>query len=387
MEPRRALARLVLMGASPAPAGPDLRTFYEGRRVFVTGHTGFKGAWLTLWLARLGAEVTALSLPPDQGPDNLFDRAGVAGRCRSVLGDICDAEATAALVREARPQTVFHLAARALVQQGYADPVGAFAVNTVGTASVLEAARRCDTVDSVVCVTTDKVYRNREEARPYRETDELGGLDPYSASKAAAELVARTYQHALQPAGRRMALATARGGNVLGGGDWSPHRLVPDLVRALRSGEPLRLRYPGATRPWQHVLDLCHAYLRLGARLARGEAREPAYNFGPLPEAEPPVAELTARFLRAFGRPDHPVEHAPAATYEAMTLRLDASLAQRSLGWRPALDMAATIDWTADWYRRYLEDPSSAYAVTEAQIARFEQRLDAPAANESKALA
>jgi CDP-glucose 4,6-dehydratase len=368
------------MSTRPEPSADasfaELRAFYEGRRVFVTGHTGFKGSWLTLWLARLGAEVTGFALPPEQGPDNLFDRAGVASACRSRFGDICDAGVVGEAISKARPQSVFHLAARALVQQGYDDPVGMFSVNTVGTACVLEAARRCETVDSVVCVTTDKVYLNREWPWPYRETDELGGLDPYSASKAAAELVTRCYARALRPKGRDLALATARGGNVVGGGDWSPHRLVPDLVRAVRSGEPLRLRYPMATRPWQHVLDLCHAYLRLGRGLALGRVDEPAFNFGPSTQTEPPVSELAARFLETFDRREHPIEHAPGAAYEAGVLRLDASLADQRLGWRPALDISATIDWTAEWYRRYLDDPGAAAAITRDQVERFEQLLE-----------
>jgi CDP-glucose 4,6-dehydratase len=364
----------LVLSASPLD---ELRRFYAGRPVLVTGHTGFKGAWLTLWLARLGARVTALALPPEGKADSLFERAGVAARCRSRFVDIRDRQTLGEALAAAAPSTVFHLAARARVQQGYADPVDTFAVNVVGTAALLDAARAEPAVEGVVCVTTDKVYRNHEWAWPYREGDELGGLDPYSASKAAAELVARAYAHTLQPRDRAMAVVTARGGNVVGGGDASPDRLVPDLVRALRSGEPLRLRNPAATRPWQHVLDLCWAYLLLGARLQGVGGSEPAWNFGPAPEAEITVAELVRRMLAVWGTPQHPVEHVPAPDHESETLRLDASQARRRLGWRPRLDAAETIEWTVDWHRREADGGDPA-ALVEAQIAAFERRLETP---------
>ena len=214
---------------SAAPSISDLRRFYIGKRVLVTGHTGFKGSWLSLWLCRLGAHVFGLALLPDQGEHNLFDRARVASTVIHAETDLRDAVAVARRVESIAPQLVFHLGARALVKHGYEDPLSTFATNTLGTANILEAVRRISGVGAIICVTTDKVYRERRHARPYRETDELGGLDPYSASKAAAELVARSYAHALLPADRRASLATARGGNVLGGGDWSQHRIVPDI--------------------------------------------------------------------------------------------------------------------------------------------------------------
>lgn len=358
-----------------------LRAFYRGRRVLVTGHTGFKGSWLTRWLAQLGADVHGFALAPDGGRDALFDRASIARHCRSAIGDICDRVAVDKVVADAEPQIVFHLAARALVQQGYEDPVGTFATNTLGAAIVLDAARRQPSVEAVVCVTTDKVYRNREWPWPYRESDELGGLDPYSASKAAAELVARSYRMTLRPKDRQFALATARGGNVIGGGDWSPHRLVPDIVRAIRAKNPLLLRYPKASRPWQHVLDLCHAYLVLGHRLSTDRQPPPngdegAWNFGPAPNVHVPVGEFVARFLEVWGRPDYPVQHGVAPTYEAIALSLDPSLATHLLGWRPALDTPAGIGWTAEWYRHYLSEPSMAARLVEGQLDRFEELLE-----------
>lgn len=357
----------------------ELRDFYLGRRVLVTGHTGFKGGWLTRWLNQLGAEVHAFGLAPDQGPDNLFERAQIARHCRSSLADIREFDATSRAVEDARPEIVFHLAARALVQHGYDDPIGTFATNTLGTANVLEASRRCETVAAVVCVTTDKVYLNQEWAWPYRESDELGGLDPYSASKAAAELIARSYRNTLAPKDRKFALATARGGNVIGGGDWSSYRLAPDVVRAIRAQTSLRLRYPGAVRPWQHVLDLCYGYLLLGLRLTRGDnaavAEQEAFNFGPASGAELTVSMFVDQFLRSWGGAELPVKYDAVGPYEAMTLRLDSSLANRHLGWRPRLDAGEAIDWTAAWYRAYVDDPANASALMARQIETFETLL------------
>jgi CDP-glucose 4,6-dehydratase len=365
-----------------APVGfPALRQFYRARRVLVTGHTGFKGSWLALWLARLGAEVYGFALPPDQGPDNLYDRAGVAAAVRTAEIDLRSAQAVLCYLQQVQPQLVFHLGARAWVQQGYEDPLATFATNTLGTAHVLEAARQTASVEAVVCVTTDKVYRDHDGDRPYRESDELGGLDPYSASKAAAELVARCYGHTLHPE-RRFALATARGGNVIGGGDWSPHRIVPDIVRAIRDAQPLRLRRPEATRPWQHVLDLSYAYLLLGYRLAatdRADGRQDevdqAWNLGPDADAEMTVAGLVAAFLAGWGRPDYPVERVAPPHHETTTLRLDSSRANEVLGWRPLLNGPPAIEWTADWYRRYLQDTNAAARLVGEQLERFEDML------------
>lgn len=353
----------------------SLRAFYAGRRVLVTGHTGFKGSWLTAWLARLRGEVAGLALAPDQGPDSLFDCAGVAMRCRSHIVDIRDATAVAEVFRATQPEIVFHLAARALVQHGYDDPLATIATNVQGTAHVLEAARTSPSVTTIVCVTTDKVYRNREWPWLYRETDELGGRDVYSASKAAAELIARTYREAMKPADRPFALVTARGGNVLGGGDWSQHRIVPDIVRALRSREPLRLRSPGAVRPWQHVLDLCYGYLLLGRLLADGERDLEALNFGPPAGEELSVEQLVRAFLAAWGCPKHPVEHVHSQQYEAITLRLDSALAMQRLGWRPRLGSTETVTWASRWYRAYVDAPVRAAALVEGDLDAYEALL------------
>lgn len=365
----------------PSAATERLRAAYAGRSVLVTGHTGFKGAWLAFWLSRLGAEVHGLSLPPEDGRPSLFADAGLAARCASRFADIRDADAVKRAVEEIQPEFVFHLAARALVQQGYDDPVATFATNVMGTAHLMEAARAAGWVRAFVCVTTDKVYRNREWPWPYRETDELGGLDAYAASKAGAEMVARAYRNALKPADRPFGLATARGGNVLGGGDFSPHRLVPDIVRALHAGAPLVLRNPRALRPWQHVLDLSHGYLRLGRALAEGEIEDvEAVNFGPVPGGELPVERLVEAFLSAWGMPGHRIEYAPDSRYEAATLRLDSSLAAHRLGWTPMLDTAATLEWSARWYRAHAEDSAAAPELVEADLIAYEALLDGSAA-------
>lgn len=360
----------------------DLRSFYRGRRVLITGHTGFKGGWLTSWLAQLGAEVNGLALAPDHGPDNLFETANLSAYCRSSrIGDIGDQTVVFDVMNTAQPTIVFHLAARALIQQGFQDPVLTFATNTLGTAIVLEASRRTPSVQAVVCVTTDKVYNNSEWVWPFRETDELGGRDAYSASKAGAELVARAYQGALKPTDRRFTVATARGGNVIGGGDWSPHRIIPDIVRSIRAGQALELRLPGAVRPWQHVLDLCYGYLLLGRHLVLSELAETvgaqsAWNFGPSVDENVPVGELADMFLEAWGRPDYPRKLGPTGLHEALTLRLDASLANRYLSWRPALNVRSAIGWTAEWYRDYLADTQKASGKTLDQIYHFEQKLE-----------
>lgn len=356
-------------------AGPGGGAVFAGRSILVTGHTGFKGGWLTLWLASLGAKVTGFSLAPDQGPDNLFDRARVEEACRSVIGDIRDRAAVERVVAEARPSVVFHLAAQPLVRRSYADPVGTVASNVLGTTHVLEACRRSETIEALVCVTTDKVYENREWCWPYREADPLGGADPYSASKSAAEMVARAYMTTLAEPDR-WRVATARGGNVIGGGDWSEDRIVPDIVRSIRAGRPLVLRNPGATRPWQHVLELCSGYLLLAERLLRGwpeRARSAsdfarAWNFGPEASLEMPVSELVRLLLAAMGRSGHPTEVSPSPLHESTYLRLDSTRAVSELGWRRVLDAPETMRWTAAWYRGFLARPESARALTEAQI-------------------
>jgi CDP-glucose 4,6-dehydratase len=339
-------------------------------RVLVTGHTGFKGAWLCEWLVGDGAEVAGLALAPDEDRPSLFRDLGLEGRMASSLGDIRDLATVEGALRDFAPQVVFHLAAQALVRRAYADPVGTFATNVMGSVHVLDAARRTPSVKAVVCVTSDKCYDNREWVWGYRETDSLGGKDPYSASKGAAEIAAGSYLQSIYPPS--IGLATARGGNVVGGGDWSEDRLVPDLVRAIGEGRRMVLRNPGALRPWQHVLELLRGYLMLGHGLLTGLPVGGSWNFGPNRENEITVADLCERFMRAWGGQDAfaPVVE-PSPLSEAQTLRLDISKAHALLGWRPALGIDETVRMTADWYRARSTSPAVAAALTREQIASY----------------
>jgi CDP-glucose 4,6-dehydratase len=345
---------------------------FAGVRVLITGHTGFKGGWLSEWLLADGAEVAGLALPPEADRPSLFAALGLEGRMASRFGDIRDLAAVEAALTDFAPQIVFHLAAQALVRRAYADPVATFAANVMGTVHVLDAARRAGSVRAVVCVTSDKCYDNREWVWGYRENDPLGGKDPYSASKAAAEIVAGSYAQALLPS--NMSLATARGGNVIGGGDWSEDRLVPDIARAIGEGRPVVLRNPGALRPWQHVLELVRGYLQLGHGLLAGDALEGGWNFGPGRESEITVGELATRLMAAWGEGLAPVVE-PSALHEAQTLRLDIAKAHALLGWRPALSIDETVRMTADWYRAHAGSPAAAAELTREQIADYGAKL------------
>jgi CDP-glucose 4,6-dehydratase len=345
---------------------------YRGRRVLVTGHTGFKGGWLVAWLKRAGAEIAGLALAPEEGRPSLFEQARVADGIFSTVGDIRHLPTVQKCFAEFQPEVVFHLAAQALVRRSYRDPVGTFASNIMGTVHVMEAARHTPTVRAMVVVTTDKVYESREWVWGYREIDPLGGKDAYSASKAAAELVAAAYRDSLLPAVGNVTLATARGGNVIGGGDWAEDRVIPDVVRALLSEADITLRNPGAVRPWQHVLDLCSAYLLLGERLLDAPVTGVgAWNFGPSPENAVEVGRLVRDFLSAWGPSKASVRVDPSSLKEAGQLRLDCSRARQILGWSPVLGYRDTLEWTAEWYRRVARGGESAQDLVDEQIERF----------------
>lgn len=361
-------------GGGTFPA-PDFERVLAGERVLVTGHTGFTGAWLALWLRAVGAEVTGLALPPQTEP-NLFTAARVGEHLTSHIGDIRDFAVVKRVMSGARPSVVFHLAAQPLVSRSFADPLETFATNVVGTANVLEAARLQPGVKALVCVTTDKVYADEDPHRGYREGDRLGGKDPYSASKACAELVARCYRASLAGRGNGMLVATARGGNIIGGGDWSDDRIVPDFVRAATSDAPLTLRNPAAVRPWQHVLALVHGYLLLAGQLADGRSDcADAWNFGPVETDAVPVATLVDGLAAAWKRP--PIRHVPGSFPETPFLRLDSTAAHGALGWRPPLRFDEAVRLTAGWYRDYYAQPGSAQASTVRQIDDYRRRLGA----------
>jgi len=331
--------------------------FWRGRRVLVTGHTGFKGAWLSFWLAEMGAQVSGLALAPETDP-NLFDILGLSGRCHSVFADINDRTALDAVIAAENPEIVFHLAAQALVRPSYATPVETFATNVLGTVNLLDAIRTCPDTRAVVVVTSDKVYENVEQPLGYSEADRLGGYDPYSASKGACEIAVASMRRSFFGAGKHPArIATARAGNVIGGGDWSVDRLVPDIVRGCLSGDGIvRLRNPNAVRPWQHVLEPLRAYLMLAERLFEGRSGfEEAWNIGPDDTVGHPVETVARALVSALGKGR--IELTPDATapHEAGLLTLDSTKARSRLGWRPNLDfnltILLTIDWYAAWYR------------------------------------
>ena len=344
------------------------RAFWRGRRVLITGHTGFKGAWLASVLLRSEAIVTGLALEP-AGQHNLFEVLELRRRMHSVIGDIRDKKHLRMVVAETQPQIVFHLAAQAIVRTSYRDPLETFDTNVMGTAKVLESLRGVEGLAAAIVVTSDKCYRNREWIWPYREDDALGGEDPYSASKAATELVAHAYAASyddLPP------VLTARAGNVIGGGDWSVDRLVPDIVAASAEGRAPVLRYPGAVRPWQHVLDPLHGYIVLAERASRGEDISGAWNFGPS-DSGATVGQLTEALLQALGRPPSWETIGDAQPHEAGTLRVDSTKARQLLGWRSKLSTSDAIDWTARWYRDWMMG-ADMIGATDKQIDEYAGR-------------
>lgn len=370
--------------SSPAPqAAPDeTRSSWKARRVFLTGHTGFKGGWLALWLAARGAIVRGYALDPATQP-NLFTAARVADMLDDDRGDIQDYPKLEASLVDFEPEVVFHLAAQPLLRRSYADPLGTYGTNVMGTANLLEAVRKSPSVRAVVCVTTDKCYQNREWAWPYRETDPLGGHDPYSSSKAAAEIVVAAFRDSYFPLSRlsdhRVAIATARAGNVIGGGDWSEDRLIPDLIRGFQSGKPVLIRRPNSIRPWQHVLEPLQGYITLAEHLLAGRAdAASAFNFGPSDDDAWPVERIANRMVSLWGPGASWVRDNAPSVHEAHYLKLDSSKARSGLGWRPRLTLETALDWTLAWYRQSASSADMANE-TRAQIAQYEQLVE-PAA-------
>lgn len=343
--------------------------FWVGRRVLITGHTGFKGAWLAHWLAALGAEVYGLALPPLPGP-GLYNLS-LPILADEWLIDIRDRDSVGAAMQAARPELVMHLAAQALVRPSYQDPADTFSTNVTGTAHVLDAIRVTPSVQAALIVTTDKVYENDDSGRPFREDDRLAGKDPYSASKACAELLTRSYKDSFL-IDRGMAIATARAGNVIGGGDWGIDRLIPDMVRAAAAEGTITVRYPAATRPWQHVLDCLRGYLLLSRRLLTApDGLPPAVNFGPPPGEVISVQEVVESLRDGLGIDwrQAPGPHPP----EAMALTLDPALARRALGWQTLLSVREAVTWTGDWYRHW-QAGHDARELTQSQLLRYAEK-------------
>jgi CDP-glucose 4,6-dehydratase len=353
-----------------------MEDFWRGRRVLLTGHTGFKGAWMVLWLESLGAEVTGYALAP-AGEPNLWSMVDPVQRPavkrRSVIADIRDAKQVADAMARADPQIVIHMAAQALVRESYRDPIGTYATNVLGTAVLLQSCRTAPHLEAAVVVTSDKVYENHGEGRAFEEADRLGGHDPYSNSKACAELLTASFRGSFFGGGPP--IATARAGNVIGGGDWSEDRLIPDCVRALASGQAVNLRYPEAIRPWQHVLEPLSGYLTLAQALVEAPQKTPrAVNFGPDPASFCTVREVVDAFGARFaGKPGWVRDPAPQPP-EAQALTLSSELAARTLDWRPRLDIRESLSWTAQWYSAHSAGENMV-GFSAAQIGRYRELM------------
>jgi CDP-glucose 4,6-dehydratase len=346
----------------PTPA------FWLGKRVLLTGHTGFKGAWLAQWLVAMGADVTALALEPATQP-NIFTLASIDRQVDHHVADICDAQKINDIVQRIKPEIVLHLAAQALVRESYAEPLRTFSTNIMGTANLLEALRHCESVRSIVAVTTDKVYANQEWQWPYRETDHLGGHDPYSASKAGTEMVVASYRSSFFAA-KGVMLASARAGNVIGGGDWSADRIIPDAVRSWSADQVLQVRRPSAVRPWQHVIEPLNAYLVLAERGWSDTSVAKAWNFGPQTHEAATVREVVGMAQTAFGRGQVQWGDGSEGPHEAGLLMLDTSLARAQLGVQSVFPLADAIGLTMHWYRD-LQTGASASALCQRDIANY----------------
>jgi CDP-glucose 4,6-dehydratase len=369
---------MVDAGTSKPPRGAPDRSFWRDRRVLVTGHTGFKGSWLSLWLDALGARVTGYSLEPPTTP-SLYEQACVGRTLRSVTADVRDLDQLTAVVADVRPNVVLHMAAQSVVKRGYADPVETYAVNVMGTVHLLEAVRRLGASCAVVNVTSDKCYAHRATGPAYVEHDPMGGDDPYSNSKGCAELVTAAWRQSYFPTAtfgeHGVALASARAGNAIGGGDWTPDQLIPDLVRSFVAKRPCLIRHPSAIRPWQFVLEPLRGYLLLAEHLSdSGAAFASGWNFGPVEADATPVEWIADRLARNWGDEASWTFDGSAHPHETATLTLDASKAAAELGWRPALSLAESLDWIVEWYRAWHRGGDIA-ALTRQQLDRYEKTL------------
>lgn len=351
-----------------------LRNFYTKKKIFLSGHTGFKGSWFLMLLKELGADVKGYALEAEQ--PSLYQDIKGDELCNSIIADIRDTDKLQSAIEDYQPDFIFHFAAQPLVLDGYEDPIYTFDVNAMGTAHILEAAKAVKKACSIVVITTDKVYDNKEWIYPYREVDALGGHDPYSASKACAELIVASYRnsffHPTHYQKHQTGLASARAGNVIGGGDWAANRLIPDIARSIQKGEELVLRNPAAVRPWQHVLEALTGYLWLGLHLSKTPAlHSQAYNFGPATHEALTVENLVEIALRVWNKGSFRVEQTAEQQHEAKLLRLDSSKVIDVLDWKPKWSAEAAIEHTIDWYKQVLHEGISAKAITTQQIQNY----------------
>lgn len=358
--------------------GPDAKV-WKSRKVLLTGHTGFKGGWMSLWLAQLGAQVRGYALDPYTNP-NLLEVAKIPSVVEDVRGDILDRPHLEKAIAEFAPEIVIHMAAQPLVRYSYEDPLGTYATNVLGTGHVLEAIRKVDSVRAVVSVTTDKCYENKEWVWGYRETDPLGGYDPYSSSKACAEIVTAAYRQSFfNPAdyGKKhnTLIASGRAGNVIGGGDWSLDRLIPDLVRGFLAKDEVLIRRPNSIRPWQHVLEPVWGYMRLAEELYKGNvSAATGWNFGPADDDAWPVGRIATKMVDVWGDGAKWVQDGDPGPHEAGYLKLDASKARTELGWRPSLRIGTTLEWLVDWYKQW-QAGADMHKLTLEQISMYENLI------------
>ena len=347
--------------------------FWNNKRVLITGHTGFKGAWLSLWLHSLGAKLYGLALPPNTSPSLFTTLDGSQFFEKESLTDLADAKATHSFIRECQPGVVFHLAAQALVRASYTDPVETFRTNVLGTAHILDAVKSTPSVKAVVVVTSDKCYDNRELGVPFREEDPMGGIDPYSASKGCAELIVNSFRHSFFSSVGSPGIASARAGNVFGGGDWSTDRLIPDIVRAISNKTELVIRYPKSVRPWQHVIEPLHGYLSLAENLySNPTAFSQAWNFGPNSDAHKDVEWIVTQFSSRWGDGLSWRISNQEAPYESKLLSLNSTKAEKLLNCAPRLSIEEGLAWTVDWYKVFSKSPGDIPEFSRQQIQRYE---------------
>lgn len=351
------------------------KKFYKNKRIFVTGHTGFKGAWLTLWLNMLGAKVYGYSLEPQSEP-NIFEACKVEDKCTSFIGDIRDYDLLKEKIEEFDPHIIFHMAAQALVRDSYEDPIDTFSTNLMGTVNVLNCARKVKSLKSIVVVTSDKCYENNETGKPFKETDPMGGKDPYSASKGCAELAAFSYSRSFFDKNEQATVASVRAGNVIGGGDWSKDRLIPDIVRSVNSEKEITLRNPKSVRPWQHVLEPLGGYLLIGRKtFEEGKIFEGGWNFGPDKADELCVDEIVVKIITIWNK-KIPVICKDTPQKEAGILRLSIEKVKDKLSWKPVLNITTALEMTVNWYKQYYEDKEKILDFTEKQISNYMSKND-----------